>query len=44
MRIDQNIAADPRKFRCAICNVDSSDQRNFEAHLSGQKHHKNVKL
>ena len=44
MRIDQNIAADPRKFRCAICEVNCQDRHGFQTHLSGQKHNKKVKL
>ena len=44
MRIDQNIEADPRKFRCAICEVKCQDRHGFQTHLSGQKHHKKVKL
>ena len=44
MRIDQNMSADPRKFRCAICEVNCQDHHGFQTHLSGQKHHKKVKL
>ena len=29
------------KFRCEICNVETSDQGQLDRHLSGKKHIKN---
>ena len=40
LRIDLNQAADPRKFRCATCNIETQGGREFQGHLSGQKHQK----
>ena len=44
MRIDLNQSTNPKKFRCAICDVNSRDQRAFKAHLSGEQHDQEEKL
>ena len=44
LRIDLNQTTHPRKFRCAICDVESQDRRGFNEHLSGKKHLKKVNL
>ena len=44
MRIDLNQSTNPRKFCCAICDVNSRDRRAFEAHLLGEQHDQEAKL